>query len=57
VGVEPPSKVAGQADVVEFATPIERINPLPVPNILPDNLLIFGQSIAADVFKVLANQL
>ncbi len=42
MGVEPPSKVTGQADVVEFAAPIERINALPVPDILPDNLLVFG---------------
>ena len=57
VGVEPPSKVAGQTDVVKFSTPIECINPLPVPDVLPDDLLVFGKGIAANVFKVLADQL
>src|SRR2546428_8184389 len=57
VGIEPPSQVACQSDVVEFAAPVERVNTLSVPDILSDNFLVLGERIATDVLNVLADQL
>ena len=57
VGIEAPAQVAGQSDVMELPSAVERLDALPAQDIAPDDGQVLFQPIPADVLQMLANQL
>jgi hypothetical protein len=53
VTLEPPAQVAGQADVVQLVPAIERVDAVPPPDVITDDVLILLQRLARDGFEVL----
>jgi hypothetical protein len=49
-------KVTGEANIVEFPSPIKSIDSVPPSNILADDILIFSQSLPRNILELLTNQ-
>jgi hypothetical protein len=55
--LEPCAKVFGEADVVEFVALVECVDAVAAADIFADEVLVFFERDAVDVFELLADEL
>ena len=50
------AEVAGQADVIELFAAVEGVHTVAVADVVADDVLVFLQGLASNVFQMLANE-
>jgi hypothetical protein len=50
------AKVGGETNVVKLGAAVESVDAVALADVLPDDVLVFFECLAGDVFQVLADQ-